>query len=327
MTDGTMASPDPGRAPSTEDRYRKIVDQLLARCSAAGSAHPTAEDLAHWMAAHKDGWSRSTWRQYRAACAALFGPDFKKMLDELPAGESLRRGIRTSALKRKRIPPQDLGRLIKQLGKINKDSAKMAILMLVCGIVTGLRPSEWKSAKLIRSTDGSVHLDVINAKATYGRAHGPCRTIWLPTSDPVLFQWLTCLLTIVGHLNSSDNFERTLAAARKALQRANRTLWPDREETYSFYSCRHQACANWKANGFLVTEIAALMGHRSQDTATTHYGRRSAGRSSVYPGQETIIVRADSEDVARVRSFELSRQSRRALEGDLEPLASSPAPW
>ena len=68
---------------------------------------------------------------------------------------------------------------------------------------------------------------------------------------------------------------------------------------YTLYSPRHQASANWKT--ILTREqIAALMGHRSIETASTPYGRRSAGRSQVIPGLPTVIAQPSAENLAAI---------------------------
>jgi len=72
-------------------------------------------------------------------------------------------------------------------------------------------------------------------------------------------------------------------------------LWPKRTSHATLYSMRHQFSANAKASGFTREEIAALMGHAVDTTATQHYGKKTAG-------YEMITVRPDPAEVARIRS-------------------------
>ncbi|WP_157833755.1 site-specific integrase [Hydrogenovibrio kuenenii] len=68
----------------------------------------------------------------------------------------------------------------------------------------------------------------------------------------------------------------------------------------TLYSGRHQFSANAKKSGIGLNELAALMGHRSNQTATQSYGRKLNGRVG-------FSVVADSADVARVNQFNAHR--------------------
>ena len=70
-----------------------------------------------------------------------------------------------------------------------------------------------------------------------------------------------------------------------------------RKVRYTLYSSRHQFCANAKAAGASKEEIAALMGHRSVETAGEHYARKRSGRAG------ELCVKPDEASVALVESF------------------------
>ena len=71
-------------------------------------------------------------------------------------------------------------------------------------------------------------------------------------------------------------------------------LWPNRERHPTLYSARHQFSANMKASGCKPEEIAALMGHAVDDTATTTYGKKVNGTRNIKP-------KVDEEEIKRVR--------------------------
>ena len=71
-------------------------------------------------------------------------------------------------------------------------------------------------------------------------------------------------------------------------------FFPTRKEKISLYSLRHQFSANAKMSGFTREEIAALMGHVVDDTATVHYAKKRSGHS-------VCMVMADPEEVKRIR--------------------------
>ncbi|CDL01005.1 protein of unknown function [Magnetospirillum gryphiswaldense MSR-1 v2] len=71
-------------------------------------------------------------------------------------------------------------------------------------------------------------------------------------------------------------------------------------------------------------DIAAIMGHGSLETASSHYGRRTAGRARLLPNLPTIIASPSETSVAAVHAWadrqpraECGRESR-------APVASPP---
>ncbi|MCA8451381.1 hypothetical protein, partial [Burkholderia vietnamiensis] len=67
-------------------------------------------------------------------------------------------------------------------------------------------------------------------------------------------------------------------------------------KTYpTLYSARHQFAADAKSSGWTQAEVAALLGHASDDTAARHYARARSGQSAIRVapvGQEIQTVRA-----------------------------------
>lgn len=99
------------------------------------------------------------------------------------------------------------------------------------------------------------------------------------------------------------DYDRRLNTVGHVLWEITRELWPRRYEWPTLYSTRHVAIAAWKAfyvrKGQSPTErlealaiIAALSGHGSDETASTHYARPNAasGKSSV-PAADPAEVR------------------------------------
>lgn len=125
----------------------------------------------------------------------------------------------------------------------------------------------------------------MNAKHTNGRAHGISRVVvidpdhWLSETVPMHMDLLREWLATDG-----NTFEQYYTRCRKALQRACRQLWPKREYHITLYTGRHQFCANLKVAGRSRAEVAYDMGHGSEKTAGTHYGKRRSGwRGSLGP--------------------------------------------
>lgn len=202
---------------------------------------------------------------------------------------------RTSAQKQKKISEPDLILIMDYFNGKPSRHGLATQAWLLSGLWSGLRPCEWEHAQLMSLNE----LVVINAKATQGRSHGVTRTLFIGDLNEQEQQELCLHLNYVqqAKLESGQEgisgFDLFYSHCRSCLYEATRALWPKRKQFITLYSGRHQFSANAKHNGLPLEQIAALMGHGSIETATAHYGRRSAGNGS-------MRVTANSDDVARV---------------------------
>jgi len=301
------------RTRKTEQAYLNKANQLIQRANSElgpSGNEISASQFVKWLVSNKPNWSKATWRQYIAACSNAFGDCFTNELAKHDLPPSKKCSDQTSALKIKKLPPEDLERLVihleqksaKAKSRSDVPSAAFAAMLLTCGTLTGLRPIEWANASIQVSPDRSFfRVCVQNAKNTNGRAHGKARSIPMENQCDDLLSSIEILIGYVQLLQKTDVFERKVGSARRALCNANKELWPRRKKRYTLYSARHQAAANWK-QFLLLEEIAALMGHFSSKTASTHYGRRSAGRSKILPGPYPAICPfPNPAEVARVK--------------------------
>lgn len=208
----------------------------------------------------------------------------------------------TSAQKLKKINNGDLFRLMDYFNGKPSHHGLATQAWLLVGIWTGLRPCEWESAEI----NAADELLVTNAKATEGRAHGDTRIIDLTDLTDQEKQIIDLHLMHVqqAKLNpwhkGKSGFEQFYSRCRSRLYVTTRTLWPKRKQHITLYSSRHQFAANAKFNGLSMEQIAALMGHASIQTATEHYGRRTAGNGG-------MKVKAHADDVARVTELNQHR--------------------
>lgn len=142
---------------------------------------------------------------------------------------------------------------------------------------------------------------VRNAKHTHGRTCGETRSLdvsGLSPSEQADIRYLSNRL-------SEGDYAKVYAACRKRLAWVAKTLWPGREKRPTLYSARHQFSADAKRSGMSKTEIAACMGHQSPETASSHYGHRTAGRSPVRvsPSAENIALVGGGRDCAENTGF------------------------
>jgi len=299
----------------TQQNYQRRALQLIAQAKKTlGDKHLTARQIAQWLINSQPGYSKATWRQYRACLVYVFtnhhssaneSDDYTAAIAMLqqsppPCGRPVHR--LTSAQKQKKIHETDLIRLLNYFHEKPSRHGISTITWLLAGICTGLRPSEWQHAEINVANE----LHIINAKATNGRAHGASRIINLTDLNCQEKQIISLHLDHVRQANLSasphgkSGFELLYSHCRACLYAATRVLWPNRKMYISLYSARHQFAANAKASGLQLEHIAALMGHASIKTATSHYGRRSAGNGG-------MKVKAHSDDVARVTKLNQHR--------------------
>lgn len=306
------------RQEETEQKYRKRGAWLARRFEkAAGvSAIEDPMGLIQWMEGQKSEWGRSTWRQYKASALIYLednhcdgAADQLRDIDvegcKAPAHRLEAGDQKTASQKQKKVSPEE------ELAITNGFEAKKqffwslpSLIFLKAGIAVGLRPCEWPGADLLAEivVDGETIpgpiLKVKNAKDTNERAHGAFRHLVLSSLDDMDMTMVKNQLARAKKPRGPDgsiSYEEYFKSCQGALYRVTKALWPRRRKRPTLYSARHQFSANLKAGGFRRDEIAAVMGHATDETASAHYGRRSAGRGG------RGLVKPIQPEVARVR--------------------------
>lgn len=259
------------------------------------------------------GWRPSTWRLNRAALRfglkEDFGtsPGFDAVLKKLSVQASPKKTQpkRTSSSKAKRLSDKDRERICASASLSSSPNAAKLRDYLRAGTLAGLRPVEWPSARLDRTTVGGSawRLTVQNAKYTKGgdRAHGPTRTLlWKDLSAAEV----ATLVAWIGYARD-PGYVKLLGTLSSLMRRTSARLFRRRKKKPALYSVRHEFSARAKAHYLApgrdidvgLATIAALMGHAVNDTATQHYGR--AGKSD--GGVKYNIPDADPAEVELVR--------------------------
>jgi len=200
----------------------------------------------------------------------------------------------TSSNKAKRITSVELRKLAKNEHGYNGKWRLPAMIWLAANIIVGLRPIEWRTAKLV-TIDNKLNLEVTNAKNTNGRSHGKLRHLDLSDlskSDLDLIKGQ--LQAVCYYVESYANWEAYYGGVRRAIRHLTRANLPKGSKYPSLYSSRHQFAANAKAAGLQKVDIGALMGHATDETATMHYGKKKHGSGS-------FAIKASQHEIARVR--------------------------
>lgn len=284
------------RTPETETHYAQLARTLLDR---QGDWKADPLDAARRIALQGEtsNWSKATWRIYRAALHFyLESSGYQDAADWIRYARpefTLTREARTSQKKLKGLPAEEASALTAALAASTSRYAQIARIWLQAGILTGLRPSEWREVSFDPDTQT---LTVMNAKATNGRANGPMRRLRLRNLTRGEREIIQEMIRMVrGH----EDFCRLYGGVRKVLCATARRVWPRRKMRISLYSSRHQ----WVANAKRVYDrrtVAALAGHASAETAGHHYARRRRGQPANLPEPDDKTLAAVRKE-ARIR--------------------------
>lgn len=295
------------RTGETEAAYARRARQLIARLSLRmASEHQRAwrpGDLVSYLEQLRPTLAHASWRQYKAAVVWF--------ARQQPASDHAWLGIadqlaslgwsgqkraqsppkRTSARKLKDVSASDLIRLRDHFSFVDP----LAAAFVTAAWTTGLRPTEWTNAKLDTSSDPWC-LEVTNAKRTNGRSHGVNRTLWFNIPDFKTINALQKIITTFGEASSQKEVDALKERFERAFREANHVLWPHRKMKITPYTLRH-ACGARLKQTYSPAEVAALMGHRSDVTAFTHYGRFIEAKGGGLPQ----LPKADPAEVKRVK--------------------------
>lgn len=309
------------RSPETEKQYTKKAISLIKRFNKENNPNrnPNDELFLNWLESIKKVYKPAAWRFYRASLAFYaekkgkleLSAKIKKIeqislsINEEPNDEKFHKS-KTSSDKSKNISQKEQEQLQEYLiSKLQKSFwAPRTLIYFRAGLITGLRPIEWEHAELINYFDIEKRksvptLKVKNAKNTNQRAHGEFRHLFLDLLSEKDLQIIKTQVINIKHLrgpNGKKTFEQYRKAISQCIYNARKDLWPKRKKNISIYTTRHQFAANLKAAGYSREEVAALMGHATDLTATKHYGKKRSGRKA------GGLARANPEEVKRIRN-------------------------
>ncbi|CAB3805332.1 hypothetical protein LMG28614_06185 [Paraburkholderia ultramafica] len=303
------------RTPKTEMAYAIKAMQIRSRAARdlgyfSHFSMPPMTIVDH-LIGRKPTIAKNTWKQYKNALRSHFQGLANESnesvaveelqaaiaaLDSEPSTGSLKYGTRTSATKQKHFKQTDLDKFVDYLaGNVGRHKFANALrTWLLAAQLTGLRPSEWESAGLTEIA-GLPCLTLRNGKATNGRANGEFRTLDLSKATAADMEVLLEMFAMLeGHL-SEMRFDELQTSLTHYMKRATRACFGRRKKYPTLYSLRHQFAADAKLAGHTKEEVAAILGHATDETAGRHYSRAVSGQSAVR------VQPVDSE-VRRVRA-------------------------
>lgn len=296
---------------STHERYRRIAAQFADKYRQQTGWDWRDDPITYveWVIADLSSsdnqFQPATVRIYRAAVTDHMrreGPlEAVEMLSRathlVPSKRQMRRRPRTSAKKRTRsVTTEDMHELLDQLQQSRSSYRIHAMMWISATAWTGLRPSEWRTARIHNGV-----LIVHNAKLSEERAHGRFRHLLIEQMPEQRRRLIERFVSdILNDYRDPQAFHRLFEGTRRLIQRAGKKRWPRRRYTLSLYSFRHLFASYAKSFYAGSPEVvAALMGHANDRTAFHHYKRQGRG-----DGPDTaapVFVGFSARDVARVR--------------------------
>ena len=270
--------------------------------------------------------TRATWRQYKAALLFVLEEE-REASTEGVVSEELDLAVRTlrlesqsgclkgshatSGRKLKAFPDADFLAVTRYLeDHIGQHVRANALLTwLRAGRLVGVRPSEWLSAGFCQ-VDGRLAIRFGNGKATNGRGNGQSRTLMLDQASDEEVEHLDDMLYMLVEMEKEPEYDFTVDLKRLVdyMRYVTRECLGKRTRYPTMYSLRHQFAADGKLT-HSQAEIAALMGHGSDATAISHYGRRAAGQR----GLKVAPIAAEVDTVRHNRraSVRLRNEARK----------------
>lgn len=256
------------------------------------SASKNWDDYVQFIISKKTHVTSSTWRYYKAANVYVLeqnnAEDAATAL-KLTDNEGVKaKSDSTSALKKKYISENQENTIRKTLLDKVKSGDRWSRLILSYFetiLAVGVRPIEISQSTYHDEHDnydgdGPV-LVVKNAKATNGRSFGEFRYIGLSdlSEKQINYIKLSTLWTQKGITPDNEPVElkELYEKIRFRYRYLVKKLFPKLKYNISLYSCRHQCIADLKAAGYSLVEIAVIVGHGNDVTATEHYGKKRFG--------------------------------------------------
>lgn len=303
-------------SPDTERQYHKFI-KVMRRAFLDQNPNPnqdhdvTPTELVDFLYTSAHKYRPKTFINYRSALVywvntQAASPDVlhaKLMLQEgMPRSgfKSHREGAPPASLyssrsQRKRtFKKRDLDKLLAELSartqaaqKDNRrsDRANELLLWVRAGLASGLRPSEWETARWHDESKGELLVDVAKTKwdtpalptlAGTPPAKPRTRIVTIYESDRL---WVDQHLHFVSrHLNTGEPFSKYYNNNRNYLRLVCHDIFPNRPIPFTLYALRGQFAANRKKVNSLEA-VAEEMGC-APPKAGTYYGKASHAHSS-----------------------------------------------
>ncbi|MGP4943174.1 hypothetical protein [Pseudoalteromonas nigrifaciens] len=314
------------RAKRVISRFEKHIGKAMT---------PDQPDFIPFFLAITKNKSQSNWRQLKASLVYFFQVSQQGKLEssllslDVNHEDTTKKSEfnLTSSRKKKSISESELNKLRKFLiasgGRENAPTYDKALMCIFNGsIATGLRPVEWSTATVLDESPEGVNLvppilKVKNAKSTNGRSYGPYRYLGLSSLSELNIKFVQLAVNLcaepVNMKGESITFDVFYKNCRDRFYYVvDQVFKKPSGQRITLYTARHQFIANLKKAGYPLEEIACLVGHGNDLTASKHYGKRRNGSDSAsgFPianKADILKVRAKYHHFAQSNNQEVNR--------------------
>ena len=251
-----------------------------------------------WLLSMKPTLKSTTWRVYRQSSYYFVegSPSENReeallMLDNdiidvsrtpQPTHKEKNLARRTSSSREKRFTLEDWNTIMTYLTNFSRSQlAPILKDWLRAGLYTGLRPNEWKMARIEHYDNNKIkktYLYVLSCKSSNDRTTGAVRTLDITDFNDMEYSTVKRMVELGNHWQEMGIYSKMQGQCSNLMYKITQNIWPRRKYSYSLYSARHQFIANLKTC-MRPDEIAAIVGHGSTATAESHYGKRRSGWS------------------------------------------------
>tara|TARA_E500000331_G_C17190534_1_gene684654 strand:- start:366 stop:1358 length:993 start_codon:yes stop_codon:yes gene_type:complete len=314
----------------TITEYTSRVVTMARRVDCPHNSPDFPDALIKQLLNEKTSISKATWFKKKASLIYYFEQvnrdDLIEKLQALSPEGALSKSSNTSGRKKKSLTKNEEDKIRFELEKMAKSPGTWGRQLLSyteCILLTGMRPIELHGARLFASSQDFISegndlsgysgkwpmLHIHNGKQTNGRSFGIKRHVDLSQLNKKQLLFIKLSLAYANSLETpagqATNYKQYYDALRHAFSRVIKKLFSGRSSCISLYTYRHQCIADMKAdNNYSLLQIAAIVGHGNDLTATEHYGRKRSGRSR----EEKVL--ANPDDVAKVRPLLDSKMSK-----------------
>ena len=305
----------------TITEYTSRIVTMARRVDCPHNSPHFPDALLKQLLIEKTSISKATWFKKKASLIYYFEQvnrdDLIEKLQVMKPEGALSKSSNTSGRKKKSLTKNEEDKVRFELEKMAKSSntwGRQLLSYTECILLTGMRPIELHGAKLYSSStefisEGNIlgdysgnwpMLHIHNGKQTNGRSFGIKRHVDLSQLNKKQLLYIKISLAYANSLETptgqSTDYKQYYDALRHAFSRVIKKLFSGRSSFISLYTYRHQCIADLKADdNYSLLQIAAIVGHGNDLTATEHYGRKKSGRS------REAKVEANDVDVAKVR--------------------------
>lgn len=252
----------------TEQEYLSLAENWLARHLDNQGLARTPEAIRQALLDQAGHYRIDYWRRVRRALVVrlnLQGHHQAARLLEttrnpLPAG-----GRKPKRPRCRKVTLEDHQRIMADA--VDRGDQEMAAALVIARH-TGARPAEMPHIRY-QVRDNWIVMQIFSAKKDEQGLRGLDRVIRVAHDEDL--EWA---LGVIPGVNMERVQDRLWCRVR--------ALWPRRKVHISLYSYRHQLGSNLKAGNLDRRAIAAILGHRSQESATV-YGNAKSGGSPLHP--------------------------------------------